>query len=131
MKKDIQIPEVEGVLVAAVQEYNQAFKQNEWNVYLVNTNSYPLDTVLIKSSGGNEQKSTSVLRKQIALLPAKSYAKIEYVQDEVLVLENRFSVSFFVDNRLYDKNFVFPANHIKNSNLTPVEATPFEGVLAS
>jgi hypothetical protein len=36
MKKDIQIPEVTGVEIAVVYEYNDVYKTDDWNVYIVN-----------------------------------------------------------------------------------------------
>jgi len=36
MKKDIIIPEVSGIEMAIVYEYNNIYDTNDWNVYLVN-----------------------------------------------------------------------------------------------
>ena len=75
MKKDIAIPEVNHVHIAAVYAYNPDFKTKEWNVYLINNLEDPIEMVLVVSKGKSKTKSTSVLRKRLNLLPAKSYAK--------------------------------------------------------
>jgi len=36
MKKDIQIPEVSDVFMAVVKEYNDIYKTDDWNVYIIN-----------------------------------------------------------------------------------------------
>lgn len=131
MKKDIAIPEVKDVFVAAVYAYNPAFKANEWNVYLINNQHEAIETVLVVSKGKSKTKSTSVLRKKLDVLPAKSYAKLEFIQDEVLALENQFQVSFFQGNQLLDKIFTFKPKQIHEKNLTEVPLLSDKGVLAN
>ena len=38
MKKDLQIPLVSGVEIAMVYEYNELYKTDDWNVYIINNN---------------------------------------------------------------------------------------------
>ena len=47
MKKDIQIPVVENVYVAIVNEYNDIYKTQDWNAYIINDKAVDLDMVLI------------------------------------------------------------------------------------
>ena len=84
MKKDIQIPEVSDVYVAIVNEFNKEHRTFDWNAYIINNKDVDLDTVLIVTKGYNESKITPVMRHSIKMLPARSYAKIEYLQEEVL-----------------------------------------------
>ena len=63
MKKDIQIPEVKNVHVAIVYEYNEIYKTNDWNVYVINNKNTDLEMMVIVSQGFSETKTTSLLRK--------------------------------------------------------------------
>ena len=38
------------------------------------------------------------MRHQLPILPARSYAKIEYLQEEVLSLNNEFKMTFFKES---------------------------------
>lgn len=130
MKKDIQIPEVTGVEMAMVYEYNDIYKTDDWNVYLINNKSVPLEMLVIVSQGFSETKTTSLLRKKLAVLPAKSFAKIEYIQPELFKLHNRFQVTFFEGNTLYEKTFLFQENTVKESSLHMVDEIKKRGILA-
>ncbi|MEZ7915720.1 MAG: hypothetical protein QMB95_00340 [Polaribacter sp.] len=130
MKKDIQIPEVTGVEMAMVYEYNDIYKTDDWNVYLINNKSVPLEMLVIVSQGFSETKTTSLLRKKLAVLPANSFAKIEYIQPELFKLHNRFQVTFFEGNTLYEKTFLFKENTVKESTLRVIDEIKKRGVLA-
>ena len=47
MKSDIIIPKVENVFLAAIQEWNDDFMDNVWNVYLINDSDFKLDSVMV------------------------------------------------------------------------------------
>ena len=130
MKKDIQIPEFTGVEMAMVYEYNDIYKTDDWNVYLINNKSVPLEMLVIVSQGFSETKTTSLLRKKLAVLPANSFAKIEYIQPELFKLNNRFQVTFFEGNTLYEKTFIFEENTVKESALRTIDEIKKRGVLA-
>jgi|TARA_B110000196_G_C20885909_1_gene538933 hypothetical protein len=130
LKKDIQIPEVTGVEMAMVYEYNDIYKTDDWNVYLINNKSVPLEMLVIVSQGFSETKTTSLLRKKLAVLPANSFAKIEYIQPELFKLHNRFQVTFFEGNTLYEKTFLFKENTVKESTLRVIDKIKKRGVLA-
>jgi hypothetical protein len=130
LKKDIQIPEVIGVEMAMVYEYNDIYKTDDWNVYLINNKIVPLEMLVIVSQGFSETKTTSLLRKKLAVLPANSFAKIEYIQPELFKLHNRFQVTFFEGNTLYEKTFLFKENTVKESTLRVIDEIKKRGVLA-
>lgn len=130
MKKDIEIPEVEGVHVAAVKEFNEEFQTDEWNAYLINESNRELEMVLIVSKGYDRKKETSVMRHKMEKLPAKSFARIEFLQEEVLKLNNEFHVSYFQDSKMLDKKFSFPANSIRQNKLKEIPLIPKKGILA-
>ena len=130
MKKDIQILEVTGVEMAMVYEYNDVYKTDDWNVYLINNKKVPLEMLVIVSQGFSATKTTSLLRKKLAVLPANSFAKIEYIQPELFKLNNRFQVTFFEGNTLYEKTFLFEENTVKESALQVINEIKKRGVLA-
>jgi len=129
MKKDIEIPKVKDVYVAVVNEYNELYKTQDWNAYIINDKSIDLDIVLIVSSGYSEEKITSTFRKKLDKLPAKSYAKIEMMQEHLFALNNQFKVSFFKENVMYDKTFLFRKNTINLKALQPIPLMKAKGIL--
>ena len=130
MKKDILIPEVTNVEVAIVYEYNDVYKTDDWNVYIINNKNVDLEMVVIVSQGFSDTKTTSLLRKKLDKLPANSFAKIELIQPELFKLNNRFQVTFFEGNTLYDKTFVFNENTIKEGALRMIPELQKRGILA-
>ena len=129
MRKDIEIPKVKNVYIAVVQEYNEDHKTNDWNAYLINDKEVAIEMVLILSGGYTADKITPNLRKKIEILPPKSYAKIEYMTDEVLALNNQFQVTFFENNKMYDKLYTFPKNSINKNAFRDIPLMNCRGVL--
>ena len=132
MKKDIEIPKVDGVYVAVVKEWN-----NEgdliWNVYLVNDKEEPLKNTFVSSKGylkevnGVESK-TSTLRHYFKEIPPKISIKIEPIMPDLFKLNNEYFVSFYLDGNLFDKKYIFLSETIKNENLSTVPVLEKEGV---
>ena len=131
MKKDIHIPEVKDVYIAVVREYNETYKVFDWNAYIINNKSVCLDMVIIVTKGYSKDKITTTFRKKIDALPAKSFAKIEMIQEDVLSMNNVFNVSFFEDNKIYEKRFEFQKNTISESFLDDIPLMRLKGVLKS
>lgn len=130
MKKDLQIPLVSGVEIAMVYEYNELYKTDDWNVYIINNNNVDVEMIVIVSQGFSKTKKSTLLRKKLDNLPANSFAKVEFVQPELFVLNNRFQVSFFENNQLKDKTFFFKQNTIKEGNLRMIPEIKKRGILA-
>lgn len=130
MKKDIDIPEVKEVYVAAVKVYNEAFKVDEWTAYLINNKDEAIEMALIVSKGYDENRETSTIRHKLEHLPAKSFAKIEFIQEEVLKLNNQFQVSFFAEGKMYEKKYLFRKNSVNDKALREIPIIPNKGVLA-
>lgn len=116
MKEDIIIPKVENVFLAAIQEWNDDFMDNVWNVYLVNDSDFNLDSVMVVSKAfgtiDGEMKKTSLLRHAFTQVPTVSAVKVEMIEKSVLALNNEFMVTYFIGNTLYDKKFTFRKNMI-------------------
>jgi len=129
LKKDINIPDVKDVSMAVVSEYNAIYKTNDWNAYIINDTNDLLEMVLIVSKGFTESKITSTMRHKLEKLPPKSYAKIELMQEDVLALNNEFKVTFFKDNRMFDKTYLFRKNSINTKALQTIPLMNTKGVL--
>ena len=133
MKKDIIIPEVENVFLAAVQEWSDDFMEKVWYVYLVNDSDFQLDGVMVVSKAfgtlDGEMKKTSLLRHAFVEITAVSVVKIEMVEKSVLALNNEFMVTFFIGNTLYDKKFIFKAHSISEAAVEEVPILFVDGVV--
>ena len=129
MKKDITIPEVENVYVAVVNEFNEVYKTQDWNAYIINDKDVDLDVVLIVTNGFSEDKITSTFRKKLDKLPKKSYAKIELMQEDLFALNNQFKVTYFEGNRMFDKTYTFRKNTINLKALQSIPLMRAKGVL--
>ncbi|MCF7559438.1 hypothetical protein L3X39_02225 [Sabulilitoribacter multivorans] len=129
MKKDIHIPKVEDVYIAVVNEYNDVYKTQDWNAYIINNKAVDLEMVIIVTSGYSNDKTTSVFRKKIDVLPKKSYAKIELMQEDLFALNNIFKVSFFEGNTMFDKTYLFRKNTINLKAMQSIPLMDAKGVL--
>ena len=129
MKKDIYIPKITDVYMAVVQEYNKIYKTNDWNAYIINDKDVDLEMLLIVSKGYTQDKETSLMRHKLEKLPKKSYVKIELMQEDVLALNNEFKVTFFEDNKMFDKTYLFRKNTINEKALQPIPLMDIKGVL--
>jgi hypothetical protein len=133
MKKDISIPKVENVFLAAVQEWSDDFMEKVWYVYLVNDSDFDLDSVMVVSKAfgtlDGEMKKTSLLRHAFMQVPAVSVVKIEMVEKSVLRLNNEFMVTYFIGSTLYDKKFIFKAQSITPDYVEEVPILFVDGVI--
>lgn len=129
MKKDIIIPEVTGLEMAVVLELNETDKTEDWYVYLINKKEVDLDMIMIVSQGFSETKTTTVFRKKVAKLPANAFVKVEMIHPDVFSLSNRFQVSFFEGNQLFEKTFTFEANTIKEGALRMINTLHKRGIV--
>ena len=133
LKKDIEIPKVENVFLAAVQEWSDDFMKKVWYVYLINDSDYDLDSVMVVSKAfgtlDGEMKKTSLLRHAFVNVPAVSVVKIEMIENSVLRLNNEFMVTYFIGSTLYDKKFIFKAQSITPDYFEEVPILFVDGVI--
>ncbi|TGD58527.1 hypothetical protein [Flavobacterium humi] len=133
MKKDIIIPQVENVFLAAVQEWNDDFMDKVWNVYLVNDSDFILDSVMVVSKAfgtiDGEMKKTSLLRHAFAQIVPVTVVKVEMIEKSVLELNNEFMVTYFIGNTLYDKKFTFVKGSISEQAVEEVPILFVDGVI--
>ena len=130
MKKDIEIPVVKDVHVAIIREWNEEFLDKDWNAYIINDRNTPIELTMVVSKGYDGERKTSIMRHAIGDLESKSYKKIEVVQEDLLALENEFFVTFYADNKLHEKRFVFEKNTVTENNLINIQLIDKEGILA-
>ena len=129
MRKDIDFPKVENVHIVVVREKHLEYNTMDWNAYIINNQDVDLDTVLIASKGYSKDKMTPVMRHSIKKLPARSFAKIEFMQEDVLKLNNEFKLTYFISNELFDKTYTFRQNTINEKALQKVPLMQLKGVL--
>lgn len=132
MKKDIIIPIVEDVWIAAVFNKNK-LNEDEWDVYVINNKSVAIEGVLVSSRGygslENDSRKTATFRHFLDIIEAKSFKKIEPITEEVFGINNEYWLSFFLDKKLYDKKYIFLAETIKEEHLIDLPIIKKKGVL--
>jgi hypothetical protein len=133
MKKDIIIPEVENVYVVAIKEWNEDFGENSWYAYLLNGTSEKLEMAMVVSNASgllnNEERKTGYFRHAFNEVVPETAIKIELLENNVLQLDNHFMLTYFLNGKLYDKNFTFEANTIKDENTTELQKINRMGIL--
>lgn len=130
MKKDIEIPIAKEVYVAIIYEWKDEFLSKDWNAYVINGRNTPIEMVLVVSKGFEVDRKTSTMRHGIGSIAPKSFKKIELVPEDVLQLNNEFFVTFYAEDKLYERRFVFPKNSVKQSDIIPIPIIEREGILA-
>lgn len=115
--------------MAVVLEENREFRTQDWNAYLINDRENAMDTVLVVTKGFDEKQYTSTMRHSLKELPPQSFAKVEFLQDEILKLNNEFSVSFFEDGKMFHKKFLFRPNSINEEAVQHIPVMERPGVL--
>ena len=133
MKKDIIIPKIENVFIAAVQEWSDDFMEKVWFAYLINDSDFKLENLMIVSKAygtiDGETKKTSLLRHTFVEVEPVAVRKIEMIYKDVLVLDNEFMVTFFINDTLYDHKFIFKANTLTPDYVEEVPILFVDGVI--
>lgn len=134
MKKDIIVPEVKNVTLAVARTKNSGGIE-EWKVYLINNNNFPLENTLVASKGYGElngtKQETSVLRHFLETVQPNSAVLIEPIDPSVFHLNNEYWVSYYVDRQIFDKRFLFVPETICEKNVSFIRELEMEGVLHS
>ena len=132
MKKDINFLPVEGVQIAIARKDN-LLGDYDWQVFVINRNAVPIHTVFVTSKGYGEkdaeEQKTSTLRHFFADVPAKAYEVVETIMPDVFHLNNEYWVSYYIDNQIFDKKFIFVPDSIVEANLVQIPALGLEGIL--
>ena len=130
MRKDIEIPKAKNVHIVAVKEWDKDFTGQQWNIYLVNDREDEISTVLVMSRGKSEDRKTSTLRHGLGNIKPKTAAKVEFIPTEVLGFTNEYLLTFFAENKLVERKFIFEPNSISEENVVELPVLESEGILA-
>jgi hypothetical protein len=134
MIRDIEIPEVKNVTVAIARK-KQPGESDEWKVYLINSNPFPIENTLVASKGygvkDGEEQQTSTLRHFLETVAAESVALVEPIDPAVFHLNNEYWVSYYIGTKIFDKRFVFVPDSIHEDNITYIKELEMEGILHS
>lgn len=134
MRKDIEIPTVKDVEIAAVFEWNEEYMQNSWYAYLFNNTDKDMEAILIVSQASGtldgEERKTGSFRHAFPKLSPKSSQKIELLDEAVFQLDNQFFLTYFTDAKLFDKKYLFAASSISEDKLSELKNSDKKGILA-
>lgn len=129
MKKDIEFPEVAGVQIAIVPDEGG----EQWAVLLINTNNFTLQNTFVSSQGygfrNQESVKTSTLRHFVGDVEPQQIKQIELIDPQVFDLSNEYWLSFFANDKLYDKKYIFAPGSICDQNLSLIKSINQTGIL--
>lgn len=134
MREELKGPVVENVKVVIVPETNEEGGTQHY-VYLLNLRDDIMEGIIITSKGyginvdTGEKITTSTLRHSLEVLLPDEAAKIEPIMEEVFGLTNEYWVSFWVEDVMYDKKFIFLPETIKESNMTEIPKLGRKGIV--
>lgn len=134
MREELKGPKVENVSVALV-EIPLDNDEKEYIIYLLNLRDDIIEGIIIASTGygvnpkTGEEVKTSTLRRGIELMLPNEAARIEPIMPELFHLTNEFWVSFWIDDVMYDKRFLFLPGSIKQEEFKLIEILGYKGIL--
>jgi len=132
MKADLPENIVKDIMIAVVLE-GETVETKNWTVYVINDKNIAIQNVLISSKGYGEkdgrQVATTTLRHFIGNIAAKSFDRVEAIDEQVFGLTNEYWVSFYIDNIIYDKKYIFLPESIVDGNLMKVPLVNKPGVI--
>lgn len=132
MKKDLPENIVEDVAIAVVL-MGETPEVRDWTVYLINLKAEKISNVLISSKGYGEKDGktvkTSILRHSLGDVEALSFAGIEAIDPQVFGLTNEYWLSYYINEVIYDKKFIFLPESIVDGNLIHIPLVDRPGVM--
>ena len=134
MRADILSPLVENVKMVVVPEKNEEGATQHY-VYLLNLREDIMEGIIITSKGygvneaTGEKITTSMLRHSLEVLLPDEAAKIEPIMEDVFKLTNEFLISFWVEDTMYDKKFIFLPETINEKNYVTIPKMCGKGIV--
>jgi hypothetical protein len=134
MRDELKGPLVENIGVAVIQIENE-LKEKLYEVYLLNLKEEIIEGIIItcKGYGENaitgEKVKTATLRHSLEVLLPNEAAKIEPIMEEVFGIANEYWVSFWINDTMYDKKFVFVSESISEKNMKKIPILGEKGVM--
>ena len=135
MKKDIPQHKVEDLAIAVVPREEVIINPEEdlWDTYIINLKDEKIKSVLIASHGygeiEGEEIKTTTLRHFFEEIGALEILKIEPIQRKLFGLTNEYWVSFWINDTMYDKKFVFVPESISEKNMKIIPLLGEKGVM--
>lgn len=133
MREEILSPKVENVAIAIT--LNEINGEKQYYAYLLNLRDDIMEGIIVNSRGygtnieTGEEIKTSTLRHVLEVLLPNEAAKLEPIMPEVFGLTNEYFLSFWVEDTLYDKKFLFLPETIKEENMIFIEALGCKGIM--
>lgn len=134
MKEGLLGPKVENVNVAIVEDVDEN-NNKMYYAYLINLRDDIMEGIIVTSTGYGENVSTgekiktSSLRHCIELMLPNEAAKLEPIMEDVFGLTNEYWVSFWVNDDMYDKKFIFLPETIQEKNMKMIPEIGKRGVV--
>lgn len=134
MREELKGPVVENVRIVVVPEKNEEGAIQHY-VYLLNLRDDIMEGIIITSKGygenveTGEKVKTSTLRHSLEVLLPNEAAKIEPIMEEVFGLTNEYWVSFWADDVMYDKKFLFLPETINEKNYIDIPKLGGKGIM--
>ena len=134
MKEGILGPKVENVAIAVVKEECEK-GESGYNVYLLNFRGDITEGILVTSRGhgvdavSGEAIKTSTLRHCIELMLPNEGARLEPIMEDVFGLTNEYLLSFWINEKMYDKKYIFVPGTIADENMVEIPLLGKIGVL--
>tara|TARA_B110000285_G_scaffold161857_1_gene180798 strand:+ start:300 stop:710 length:411 start_codon:yes stop_codon:yes gene_type:complete len=134
MREELQGPKVENIGVAIVEQVNE-LNVKIYNVYLLNLSEEIIEGIMITSKGygenlkTGEKVKTSTLRHSLEVLLPNEVAKIEPIMENVFGIANEFWVSYWSNDVMFDKKFIFVPESISPKNMKTIPVLGDKGVM--
>ena len=136
MREELLGPKVEKVGVAIIEQIDEEGNRIYY-AYLLNLRDDIMEGIIITSTGYGENANTgeklktSTLRHSLEVLLPQEAAKIEPLMEEVFALSNEYWVSFWVNDVMYDKKFIFLPETITKDKMKLIPLLGEKGILIS
>ena len=133
MKEGLLGPTVENVGFAVVEEIVE--NEKIYNVYLINMRQDIMEGIIITSAGYGENVNTgekvrtSTLRHCLEVLLPGEAAKIEPIMEDVFGLANEYWISFWAEDIMYDKKYVFLPETVSSAKMKLIPQLDLKGVM--
>lgn len=133
MREELMGPKVENVAMAVTKEVIEG--EDAYYVYLMNLREDIMEGIIVTSKGygenidTGEKIKTSTLRHCLEVLLPKEGAKIEPIMEDLFGLSNEYWVSFWVNDVMYDKKFIFVPGSIIEDNMIDIPQLGKKGVM--
>jgi hypothetical protein len=136
MREELLGPKVEKVGVAIIEQQDEE-GNTMYYAYLLNLRDDIMEGIIITSTGYGENVNTgekirtSTLRHSLEVLLPQEAAKIEPIMEDVFALSNEYWVSFWVNDVMYDKKFIFLPETITKDKMKTIPLLGEKGILIS